>query len=101
MVSASAGTAIGRLEWVWDPLIENIEAAVCPECRHPTFEFGVTRQGRLVCLTCAAAPKDRARPARRQALKHGGREDSLVSGQASSSLTTRPWTSVRRKSRPA
>ena len=57
VVSASAGTAIGRLEWVWDPLIESIEAAVCPECRHPTFEFAVTRQGRLVCSTCAAAPK--------------------------------------------
>jgi hypothetical protein len=65
VVSASAGTAIGRLEWVWDPLIESIEAAVCPECRHPTFEFAVTRQGRLVCATCAAAPRPLARPARR------------------------------------
>ena len=45
----SAGTAstINTLEWVWDPLVEAIEAAVCPECGHPTFEFGVTRQGRL------------------------------------------------------
>ena len=50
--------SIGRLEWVWDPLVETIEAAVCPECGHPTFEFGVTRQGRLVCPACA---KRRAR----------------------------------------
>ncbi len=42
-----------------------IEAAVCPECRHPTFEFGVTRQGRLVCPACAAAPRPLAQPARR------------------------------------
>ena len=28
-----------KLEWVWDPLVENVEAASCPECRHPTFEF--------------------------------------------------------------
>jgi hypothetical protein len=50
-----AGAIAGRLEWVWDPLIESIEAAVCPECRHPTFEFGITRQGRLTCPACARA----------------------------------------------
>jgi len=61
----SAGSVVGRLDWVWDPLIESIEAAVCPECRRPTFEFGVTRQGRLVCSACAAAPRPLAQPARR------------------------------------
>ncbi len=61
----SVGSVVGRLEWVWDPLVEAIEAAVCPECSHPTFEFSVTRQGRLVCPACAAAPKMPARPARR------------------------------------
>jgi hypothetical protein len=61
----SAGSVVGRLDWVWDPLIESIEAAVCPECRRPTFEFGVTLQGRLVCATCAAAPRPLAQPARR------------------------------------
>ena len=51
----AAGSDSGRLEWVWDPLVEAVEAAVCPECRHPTFEFAVTRQGRLVCPACAAS----------------------------------------------
>ena len=62
---AAAGLVVGRLEWVWDPLIEAIEAAVCPECGHPTFEFTVTRQGQLICPACAAAAKTPARPARR------------------------------------
>ena len=63
----SAGTAsiVGRLEWVWDPLVEAIEAAVCPECGHPTFEFGVTRQGRLVCPACASEAIMTPRPTRR------------------------------------
>ncbi len=62
---ASGGTVVGRLEWVWDPLIEGVEAAVCPECRRPTFEFGVNRGGQLVCPTCASAPSAPTRPARR------------------------------------
>ena len=61
----SGGSVVGRLDWVWDPLSESIEAAVCPECHRPTFEFSVTREGRLVCSTCAAAPRSLARPARR------------------------------------
>jgi hypothetical protein len=55
VVASATGSVAGRLEWVYDPLIEAIEAAVCPECRHPTFEFAVTRQGRLVCPSCAKA----------------------------------------------
>ncbi len=55
VVASKTGSAIGRLEWVYDPLVEAVEAAVCPECRHPTFEFAVTRQGRLVCPACMAA----------------------------------------------
>jgi hypothetical protein len=58
-------TPIAPLEWVWDPLIEAIEAAVCPECGHPTFEFGVTRQRKLVCPACAAAANPSAKPTRR------------------------------------
>ena len=64
VVASSSGPTAGRLEWVYDPLVEAVEAAVCPECRHPTFEFAVTRQGRLVCPACAsAAMRRRARPA--------------------------------------
>jgi len=61
----SKGSVIDHQEWVWDPLVEAIEAAVCPECRHPTFEFDVTRQGRFICPACAAASNVPARPARR------------------------------------
>jgi hypothetical protein len=65
VVSSKTGSAVGRLEWVYDPLVEAVEAAVCPDCRHPTFEFAVTRQGRLVCPACAAAASAPARPPRR------------------------------------
>jgi len=61
----SKGCVIDHQEWVWDPLIEAMEAAVCPECRHPTFEFGVTRQQRLVCTACAEISIVPARPTRR------------------------------------
>ena len=54
VTSVGRRSATNRLEWVWDPLVEAIEAAICTECRHPTFEFGVTRQGRLVCPACTA-----------------------------------------------
>lgn len=61
----SKGSVIEHQEWVWDPLVESIEAAVCPQCSHPTFEFGVTRQGRLVCPACASSANTLPRPARR------------------------------------
>jgi hypothetical protein len=53
----SSGSAAEHLEWVWDPLLEGVEATVCPTCQHSTFELSVTRQGSLVCPACAAAPK--------------------------------------------
>jgi hypothetical protein len=65
VVASSTRSAVGQLEWVYDPLVEAIEAAVCPECRHPTFEFAVTRQGRLVCPACASTSSAPARPPRR------------------------------------
>ena len=52
---AKLGSIAATLEWVWDPLVESVEAADCPECRHPTFEFGITRQGRLTCPACTKA----------------------------------------------
>ncbi len=53
------------LELVWDPLLDALEAAPCPECRRPTFAFDRTRQGRLVCPTCAAATPTRGKPTHR------------------------------------
>jgi len=40
-----------RLEAVWDPLTESLEAISCPQCGQPTFEFRATRTG-LVCANC-------------------------------------------------
>ncbi len=65
VAAPATGSPVGRLEWVYDPLVEAVEAAVCPECRHPTFEFAVTRQGRLVCPACARASTAPPRPSRR------------------------------------
>ncbi len=50
LVSSQGKT--GNLEMVWDPLIEALEAAPCPDCQRPTFAFGLTRQGRVVCSEC-------------------------------------------------
>ncbi len=43
-----------ELELVWDPLVESMEPAACPECRRPTVVFQVGRRSRLMCGHCAA-----------------------------------------------
>jgi hypothetical protein len=48
------------LELVWDPLVGAVEAVPCPACGRPTYAFAWTRQGRLVCPTCAGAATTRA-----------------------------------------
>lgn len=45
--------APGRLDLVWDPLLDALEPAPCPSCRRPTFAFGLTRDARVVCSDCA------------------------------------------------
>ena len=52
MITRPARTP-GRLELVWDPLLETLEAAPCPGCGRPTFAFDLTRHGRVVCPACA------------------------------------------------
>jgi hypothetical protein len=47
---------MGRLELVWDPLTEALEALPCPECSRPTLALAVNRQSQLVCPACAAKP---------------------------------------------
>jgi hypothetical protein len=61
---ASERTA-AALELVWDPLMEALEAAPCPECQRPTFAWELTRQGRLVCSACAVATPVRGKPSHR------------------------------------
>jgi hypothetical protein len=55
--------APARLELVWDPLSEALEAPPCPECGRPTFALDRTRWGQIVCPDCAA--RATARPPRR------------------------------------
>lgn len=43
---------VGRLEAVWDPLSEAIEAIQCPACGQPTFAPRIHRNG-LGCANCA------------------------------------------------
>jgi hypothetical protein len=49
---------LGRVELVWDPLLEVLEAVPCPECGRPTYAFEATRLGRVVCPACAARPAE-------------------------------------------
>ena len=44
---------LGRLELVWDPLLEALEAAPCPSCGRPSFAFSLARDGRVQCPACA------------------------------------------------
>jgi hypothetical protein len=57
----SSERVVDTLELVWDPLLEALEAAPCPICQRPTFAFGLTRQGRLVCPACLAASPARGK----------------------------------------
>lgn len=50
-----------RLELVWDPLTETLEAVACPACGQPTFVLDVVPPGRLACPACTSP----ARPPRR------------------------------------
>jgi hypothetical protein len=43
--------AMGRIEAVWDPLLEAVEAVPCPACGRPTFELRVHRGG-IGCPGC-------------------------------------------------
>jgi hypothetical protein len=43
----------GRLELVWDPLTEALEAVACPGCAQPTFALEVAPPGRIACPGCA------------------------------------------------
>ena len=61
-VLGPAGSVAGRLELVWDPLVDALEAAACPRCGRPTFALEITRQGSLACPACASTTP--ARPPR-------------------------------------
>ena len=51
----------GKLEAVWDPLLEMVEAVSCPNCGKPSYEFTLTRSGQVGCGSCKATlPSGRA-----------------------------------------
>jgi hypothetical protein len=54
-VQAPGGLIAGRIDLVWDPLIEALEAPPCPRCGHPTFALAIDRQGALICPACATS----------------------------------------------
>lgn len=51
----------GRLEVVWDPLSETVEAPPCPSCSRPGYAFDVDRLGHVVCPSCVAGEAARGR----------------------------------------
>lgn len=63
-----SGRESQRLEIVWDPLIESIEALSCPTCERSTFALELGPRGALACPACrpAAVPKSRPSPASRR-----------------------------------
>ncbi len=44
----------GRLEAVWDPLLEVVEAVACPNCGRPSYEFTLSKFGQIGCGSCKA-----------------------------------------------
>ncbi len=50
-----------ELAWVWDPLVDSLEAMDCPQCHHPTYQVGFTRQGLPVCSQCTSQSKLRGK----------------------------------------
>jgi hypothetical protein len=57
------GRDVATLEFVWDPLIEGLEATPCPHCGRPTFELDQNRHGQLFCPVCAASILTRGKKA--------------------------------------
>jgi hypothetical protein len=56
--------APGSLEVVWDPLLETMEAAPCPVCGRPSYDFTLSRSGQVSCASCPPSQTG-GRPSRR------------------------------------
>jgi hypothetical protein len=53
------GHVPAKLEVVWDPLLEVVEAPVCPNCGKPSYEFSHAKSGQLTCSGCKISPSDK------------------------------------------
>jgi hypothetical protein len=62
-VTADACTP-GKLEVVWDPLVEAVEAVSCPRCGKPSYEFVLSKSGEVACEACKSCFAN-ARPMKR------------------------------------
>jgi len=47
--------SVGRLDLVWDPLSDGLEAVPCTRCGQPTFTLRI-EHAELVCANCPAVP---------------------------------------------
>jgi hypothetical protein len=54
-VLTADGHAPGRLEVVWDPLLEVVEAVPCPLCGRPSYDFTLSRSGQVGCESCRSS----------------------------------------------
>ena len=44
-----------RMELIWDPLTEALEAVSCPQCQRPTFALALSRLNKIACPDCVTA----------------------------------------------
>jgi hypothetical protein len=51
-VLEAENSAPGRLEVVWDPLADAVEAVPCPVCGKPSYDFALGRSGHVGCEAC-------------------------------------------------
>ncbi|QJW94136.1 hypothetical protein [Frigoriglobus tundricola] len=60
---AAEGGAPARLDVVWDPLTDALEAVACPHCGTPSYDFTMNRFGQIGCAACPVSTG--AKPPRR------------------------------------
>ena len=54
----------GKLEVVWDPLLEAVEAVPCQLCGKPSYDFTLSRYGQVGCAACKPSFTSRKPPSR-------------------------------------
>jgi hypothetical protein len=64
IVVTAENSAQGRLEVIWDPLSDAVEAVACPLCGKPSYDFTMNRAGQISCAACPPAPTS-GKPPRR------------------------------------
>lgn len=74
LVPAQAAAPALELELVWDPLLEAMEPAACPQCHRPTMAFQWGCRARLVCGQCAVGePTTQGNAMKPKGLRNGAK----------------------------